>query len=161
MSPRTFHDETASPAMARSTRCWSITAKIMLAVLVMTVALSGSLRDCFGQNGHHAIEWAHSKNINHLSQYTQTFHDWSAGRSALHSGRSCVDHLIFAKTLRPTSSIGTFKPLRPRHIPFADLAWEHSWRTGLFEPRISSRPFARKTSRDPALIALRTIVLLN
>jgi hypothetical protein len=134
----------------------------MLVVLVLTAALSGSLRDCFGQNGHHAIEWTHGAKADHLKQYIRTFQKTSVVGEVIHTGQpDCVDRLIFAETVRPLSPATTLRAPRPQHVPFADIGLEHSWRVGLLGPCFLSYAFVFNAVRDPALTVLRTTVMLN
>src|SRR5689334_2702706 len=117
MNSRTSHVRHANAAITRFSRFGRTTMQAMLVVLVLTAALSGSLRDCFGQNGHHAIEWTHGAKADHLKQYIRTFQKTSVVGEVIHTGQpDCVDRLIFAETVRPLSPATT----RPQHVPFAD-----------------------------------------
>jgi len=156
------HVRNNGTGMSRFTPFGRVTVQVILAVLVLTAALSGYLRNCFGQNGHHAIEWVHGEKLEHIKKHALTLEDISIGATAFHSTEpSCIDHLIFAETVRPDSPTATCKPPQPRHVPFADIGREHSWRAGVLWPQFPWRPFDYESVRDPALAALRTIVLLN
>jgi hypothetical protein len=162
MMPGVQHFRNDRTEMSRFTRFGRVTAQLILAVLVLTAALSGSLRYCFGQNGHRAIEWVHGEKLEHIKQHTPALANISIVATAFRSTEpSCIDHLIFSETVRLDSPAATCKPPQPRHVPFADMGREHSWRAGILWPQFPSRPFDYKSVRDPALASLRTIVLLN
>lgn len=162
MMPEVHRSRNDRTEMSRFTRLGRVTAQVVLVVLVLTAALSGSLRNCFGQNGHHAIEWVHGEKFEHIEQHTPTLENVSIEATAFRSTEPpCIDHLIFAETVRPDSPSATCKPPQPRHVPFADIGREHSWRVAVLWPQFPSRSFDYKSVGDPALAALRTIVLLN
>jgi hypothetical protein len=162
MMHESYHSRNDSTAMSRFTRFGRVTAQMMLAILVLTAALSGSLRDCFGQDGHHAIEWVHGEKLAHAEQHAPTLENISIGAAAFLSAKPfCIDHIIFAETVRTDSPSATCKPSQPRHVPFADIGQEHSWRAGVLWPQFPSSAFDYESVRDPTLSSLRTIVLLN
>jgi hypothetical protein len=145
----------------RFSRVGRMTARMMLGLLVLTAVLSGSLRECFGQNGHHAIEWLHGEKLEPGKQHTPALRSVPFDTDILRStDPSCVDQLIFAETLRADPPL-EFRPPRFRHIPFVAVTQAHSIRAGFLGSSSIWQHFACKGLRDPALTTLRTIVLLN
>lgn len=162
MISRTPHVRNANPIRTRFSRFGRNTVQAMLVVLVLTAALSGSLRDCFSQNGHHAIELVHGEKADHLKQYTRTFRKAFIVGETIHVDQpDCIDRLILSETVRPLSPATAFKAPRLRHVSFADIGLEHSWRAGRLRPCFPSYASISKTVRDPALAVLRTTVMLN
>jgi hypothetical protein len=148
-------------ATSRFSQVWRITAQILLGVLVLSAVLSGSLRECFGQNGHHAIEWLHAGKFEPGKHDARTFQTAVFNTDMLRSAEPpCIDQLIFAGTFRADSPI-EFRSSRPRHVPFVAMSRAHSIQSGFFKPSSTWQPFASRGVLDPALTTLRTIVLLN
>jgi hypothetical protein len=134
----------------------------MLVVLVLTAAVSGFLRDCFGHNGHRAIEWTHVAKTNHWQQRIWTFQEASVVVEAIGtSGPDCVDRLIFSETVCPPSSAATLKAPRLRYVSFADPGSEPCWCARFPERHFLSYVFKSAAVPDPALAVLRTTVMLN
>lgn len=144
------------PASHGRGRSFRVIAVMTLAVLTVTAAWAGVLRECLGQDGRHGIELAQSESSPHARLLNFQFDSSAEGYGNLHhSGETCVDRLLFADAFSSRGiCAGKSKPVV---FPLAPTGTQNfTQRTARL---IVLRPWDNVV--DPRLKALRTVVLLN
>jgi hypothetical protein len=132
----------------------------MLLLLLLAGILGGFVRECFGQDGHHAIEWVHGSNISDLNQNTRSVPGIAASNEKARSENSCTDRLLFAELLCPSAPIAN--PIRIRQAVFPTPAINSILREKLARAAfLAVRPYCRSKCAVVAIRELQTVVLLN
>lgn len=156
-----FIDPTRAGRRFRLTRFERLTAFAMLILLLLTGAFGGYIRECFGQNGHHAIEGIPGGDTSGLKRSARDFRGISALGEEVQSENSCIDRLLFTDLLRPSTPIA--KPSRLRHGGFSTSTSRAQLRDAIVRANVlaagSAKSRAQRTSA--AFRELRTVVLLN
>ena len=150
-----------SPTRAgRLSRLERLTAFAMLLLLLLAGLLGGFVRECFGQDGHHVIEWVHGSDINDLNQITRSFRGIAVSKEQVRSEKSCTDQLLFTDLLCPSPPIA--KPFRHRQIFFPTPTINAILRENVARAAFLALPiYCRRKCAVGAIEELRTVVLLT